>query len=82
VQVCAGDLGTNSEHLERNLVEITSLAHKWGAIVLIDEADEVPWYHLLSYITEIELEVHGRIYPPLLPTCPFIIMPRYVRHAY
>jgi AAA+ superfamily predicted ATPase len=37
--VCAGDLGTNAELLERNLVETTSLAHKWGAIVLIDEAD-------------------------------------------
>jgi AAA+ superfamily predicted ATPase len=38
-QLCAGDLGTNAEHLEHNLVEITSLAHKWGAIILIDEAD-------------------------------------------
>ena len=37
--MCAGDLGTNVEHLEQNLVEITSLAYKWGAIVLIDEAD-------------------------------------------
>jgi SpoVK/Ycf46/Vps4 family AAA+-type ATPase len=37
--VCAGDLGTNVELLERNLVEITSLAHKWKAIVLLDEAD-------------------------------------------
>ena len=37
--MCAGDLGTNAEHLEHNLVEITSLAHKWGAVVLIDEAD-------------------------------------------
>jgi len=37
--VCAGDLGTNAELLERNLVKTTSLAHKWGAIVLIDEAD-------------------------------------------
>jgi AAA+ superfamily predicted ATPase len=38
-QVCAGDLGTNAELLERNLVETTSLAHRWGAIILIDEAD-------------------------------------------
>jgi len=37
--VCAGDLGTNTELLERNLIETTSLAHKWGAIVLINEAD-------------------------------------------
>jgi len=37
--LCAGDLGTNIEHLEHNLVEITSLAYKWGAIILIDEAD-------------------------------------------
>jgi AAA+ superfamily predicted ATPase len=37
--LCAGDLGTNAELLEQNLVEITSLAHKWGAIILIDEAD-------------------------------------------
>jgi hypothetical protein len=37
--VCAGDLGTNAELLERNLVETTSLAHRWGVIILIDEAD-------------------------------------------
>jgi AAA+ superfamily predicted ATPase len=37
--VCAGDLGTDAERLERNLLEIASLAHKWGAIILIDEAD-------------------------------------------
>lgn len=37
--MCAGDLGTNAELLERNLAETTSLAHKWGAIILIDEAD-------------------------------------------
>jgi hypothetical protein len=37
--VCEGDLGTNAELLERNLIEAISLAHKWGAIVLIDEAD-------------------------------------------
>ena len=37
--MCAGDLGTNAEHLEENLLEITSLAYKWGAIILIDEAD-------------------------------------------
>ncbi|KAL6241869.1 hypothetical protein RBB50_011114 [Rhinocladiella similis] len=37
--VCAGDLGTDTQQLERSLLEITSLAHKWGAIVLIDEAD-------------------------------------------
>jgi hypothetical protein len=38
-QLCAGDLGTDVEHLERNLVEITLLAYKWRAIILIDEAD-------------------------------------------
>jgi hypothetical protein len=37
--VCAGDLGTKADHLEHNLANITSLAHKWGAIILIDEAD-------------------------------------------
>ena len=37
--MCAGDLGTDTEHLEHNLIEITSLAHKWGAIILIDKAD-------------------------------------------
>jgi hypothetical protein len=38
-QLCAGDLGTDAEYLERNIVEITLLAYKWGAIILIDEAD-------------------------------------------
>jgi hypothetical protein len=37
--VCAGDLGTNTELLERNLIEITSLIHRWGAIILINKAD-------------------------------------------
>ena len=37
--MCAGDLGTDAEHLERNLANITSLADKWGAIILIDGAD-------------------------------------------
>jgi hypothetical protein len=38
-QVCAGDLGNDAEHLEHNLSEITSLAHKWKAVILLDEAD-------------------------------------------
>jgi hypothetical protein len=37
--LCSGDLGTDTEHLEHNLIEITSLAHKWGAIILIDKVD-------------------------------------------
>ncbi len=37
--MCAGDLGTNAERLEENLLEITSLAQKWKAIILIDESD-------------------------------------------
>ncbi|KAK5263386.1 hypothetical protein LTR96_011203 [Exophiala xenobiotica] len=37
--VCVGDLGTNAEDLEKDLIEITSLAHKWKAIILIDECD-------------------------------------------
>jgi AAA+ superfamily predicted ATPase len=37
--VCAGDLGTKADHLEHNLANIISLAHKWGAIILIDETD-------------------------------------------
>src|SRR5205809_7562219 len=36
-QVCAGDLGKDAEHLEHYLLEITSLAHKWKAIILLDE---------------------------------------------
>jgi len=38
-QVCAGDLGNDAEHLEHNLSEITSLAYKWKAVILLDEAD-------------------------------------------
>ena len=37
--MCAGDLGADAQDLEPNLVNITSLARKWGAIILIDEAD-------------------------------------------
>ncbi|KIW36895.1 uncharacterized protein PV06_11009 [Exophiala oligosperma] len=55
--VYAGDLGTNAERLEENLLEITSLAHKWRAIILIDESDvylaerslqDVQWNALVS----------------------------------
>lgn len=38
-QWCAGDLGTDPQRLEISLLEITSLAHKWEAVILIDEAD-------------------------------------------
>lgn len=38
-QVCAGDLGNDAEPLEHNLSEITSLAHRWRANILLDEAD-------------------------------------------
>jgi hypothetical protein len=38
-QVCAGDLGNDAEHLKHRLSEITSLAHKWKAVILLDEAD-------------------------------------------
>ena len=38
-QVCAGDLGNDPEHLEHRLSEVTSLAHKWKAVILLDEAD-------------------------------------------
>ena len=37
--MCGGDPGTNAEHFEHNLAEITSLAHKWGVIILTNEAD-------------------------------------------
>jgi hypothetical protein len=37
--VCVKDLDTNTELLKRNLVETTSLAYKWGAIILINKAD-------------------------------------------
>jgi hypothetical protein len=33
------DLDTNIELLKYNLVEIISLTYKWGAIVLINEAN-------------------------------------------
>jgi hypothetical protein len=38
-QLYVKNLNTNAEHLEYNLVEITLLAYKWGAIILINEAN-------------------------------------------
>jgi hypothetical protein len=38
-QLYVKDLDTNAEHLKYNLVEITLLAYKWEAIILINEAD-------------------------------------------
>lgn len=37
--VGAGDLGTNPRQLDQTLDEIFDIAHVWGAVVLIDEAD-------------------------------------------
>lgn len=37
--VSAGDLGTNSTTLERQLQEVLDIAHCWGAVLLLDEAD-------------------------------------------
>jgi hypothetical protein len=35
----AGDLGTNAEDLDTAFTKIASLAERWKAVVLIDEAD-------------------------------------------
>jgi DNA polymerase III delta prime subunit len=37
--VSAGELGTNSAALERDLNRIMDITHSWGAILLLDEAD-------------------------------------------
>ncbi|KAL2056976.1 hypothetical protein ABVK25_002715 [Lepraria finkii] len=38
-RVCAGDLGLDSDKLERRLTEILDLVARWKAILLLDEAD-------------------------------------------
>lgn len=37
--VSAGELGTNPRELEQELQKILDLAHSWGAVLLLDEAD-------------------------------------------
>ena len=37
--VTAGELGTDARTLEMTLAKILDIAHGWGAILLIDEAD-------------------------------------------
>ncbi|KAJ5889029.1 ATPase AAA-type core [Penicillium taxi] len=37
--VSAGELGTDSRTLEANLTQILEIAHSWGAVLLLDEAD-------------------------------------------
>ena len=37
--VTAGDLGTDPRNLEKELQNILDIAHSWGAILLLDEAD-------------------------------------------
>lgn len=34
-----GDVGYKPEDVERNLEELFRLAHRWGCILLLDEAD-------------------------------------------
>lgn len=38
-QVSAGDLGTDPRTLEKELQSILDIAHSWGALLLLDEAD-------------------------------------------
>lgn len=37
--ITCGDLGTDEVAMERELGKWLNLAHKWGAVMLIDEAD-------------------------------------------
>ena len=37
--VSAGELGTNPRDLEQELTKILDVAHSWGAVLLLDEAD-------------------------------------------
>lgn len=37
--ITCGDLGTSAKELEKNLLRHTSLAQKWGCVLLLDEAD-------------------------------------------
>ena len=37
--VSVGELGTNSRELELELNKILDVAHSWGAVLLLDEAD-------------------------------------------
>lgn len=36
---CAGDNGTDPRKVEQNLEKHFTLAHKWGCVLLLDEAD-------------------------------------------
>lgn len=37
--ITCGDLGTTIREVERNLQEHTDRAHRWGCVLLLDEAD-------------------------------------------
>lgn len=37
--VSVGELGTRPDYLEKNLTQILDIAHSWGALLLLDEAD-------------------------------------------
>jgi len=37
--VSVGELGTSPRHLEAELTKILDVAHSWGAVLLLDEAD-------------------------------------------
>lgn len=38
-RVSTGELGTNAEEMEERLKQILTVAERWGAVILIDEAD-------------------------------------------
>ena len=37
--ITCGDIGTTAEEVEKRLEEYFDLAHKWGCVLLLDEAD-------------------------------------------
>lgn len=70
--VGAGDLGTSAHELDEELTRIFKAATKWGAIVLIDEADvflEERSLHDLARNAVVAVFLRQLEYEMFLPVC-------------
>lgn len=61
--VSVGELGTNAHQLETELNKILDVAHSWGAVLLLDEADvflgKVPQKELREKLANLLLQRHA-----------------------
>lgn len=60
--ITCGDIGDNATQVEENLENNFQLAHKWGCVLLIDEAEYATPTFLVSYLICTETDVWKSVF--------------------